>query len=209
MATLSQDDQNAWVLVSKDYEMALETQRHFNDLLIRFRTIGFTSIGVFISGGIAAFSLNPLLACAIFGVSFILLRTFRDFDRNYYHKLLLGAVKKTKEIDEQYGDVTLHFMGQDTRLFGLAEYITNSVRSSATQDAEGHSSTGLIDRFYRRTCWALVILTALSLGRFGYTVIDDRSDSTERSESVWHSTGELLIDSTVTTFSIEVKVDEE
>jgi hypothetical protein len=157
---LSSSDEKTWQLVLKDYEMALETQRHFNDLIMRFRTIMFTVIGVFTSAAVGAYNIHPVLTIVMLFVTFFLLHIFRKFDRDYYHRLLLGAVQKTTEIDALYKDVQVDFLGKSTRVFGLSEYITNKVRAKKEEiSKESHKSIPLINQFY----WFMTIILGLLL----------------------------------------------
>jgi len=115
------------------WKVALETQMHFNDLIVKIRTAVISiSLGVF---GAAAISLrDSTLRIDFLGshhISFVVLLIGLFFligqgiiDYFYYFKLLLGAVKFTESIDKKY---------KNNKLFGLTSSISNEINYSATK----------------------------------------------------------------------------
>lgn len=99
------------------YKLAIETQMHFNDLIMKIRTI-VTSIITAVFGAAAivlgessysVFILNRTIHISaliiIAGIFFLFAYLMLDFF--YYFKLLLGAVDCTKEIEKIYPEFTI------------------------------------------------------------------------------------------------------
>lgn len=110
------------------YKMALDSQMHFNELLIKMRTTVISIIlAVF---GAATISLKDLTLYAqilgrkvhisivilVIGLIFLACQWLIDFF--YYYKLLLGSVKFTEKIDKNY---------EKFGFFGLTTSIIKSV----------------------------------------------------------------------------------
>lgn len=106
---------------TKEWETVIKTQMHFNDLIIKYRTIVF-SVFVSLAGALIALSrsnmtqissadLNALgiLLCAFWFFAFLI-------DINYYHQLLLASVKHAEKFDSN-----------PYKIFGLTSTILNSV----------------------------------------------------------------------------------
>lgn len=102
------------------WKVAIDTQMHFNDLLIKMRTTVISIIlAVF---GAAAIALNEkptwFIQCfcwkihvsaivLILGLIFLLVQFI--IDRCYYFEMLLGAVKFARQIDERYENSNMKF----------------------------------------------------------------------------------------------------
>lgn len=118
---ISQDDLKVW-------EVAINTQMHFNDLLIKMRTTVISIIlAVFGTAVIALKDINfkaQIFNCQVpVGIIVLvigLVFLFAQFllDRFYYFRLLLGAVNFTRSLDKKY---------KDAQLLGLTESITKSM----------------------------------------------------------------------------------
>jgi hypothetical protein len=112
----------------KVWEVALNTQMHFNELLIRSRTtvvtvamavIGATSIALRetnITFQVCSGKVHIGIIILCIGIVFLLAQFIIDYF--YYFKLLLGAVKFTTKLDEKY---------KDKNLFGLTTCINDSI----------------------------------------------------------------------------------
>jgi len=150
--------------LQRDYQLALESQRHFDDLIVKFRTAGFTVVGALMTVGAGAMALSGWIALGVWVTTWIVLKTFTEFDQNYYNRLLIGAVEKTKSIDEQFMKAPVKLGGHDCQLFGLSENITRSMREQAERvDRREHSSSVMIGRFYKTTSMVLSIMCVVAL----------------------------------------------
>jgi hypothetical protein len=88
--------------LSKEWEVTINTQMHFNDLIIRFRSIILSvfvaALGLIFAASkqatITVHDINLLLSIAlVFWLSCFILDYF------YYHKLLMGAIKHAEKFD--------------------------------------------------------------------------------------------------------------
>jgi len=107
----------------KEWEVVIKTQMHFNDLIIKFRSIILTSFATLIGAAIVVFKIYDKFDATYFmyilivvGILWIL-AFFLDYF--YYHHLLLGAVLQAKKYDES---AEMKKLG----LFGLSECITKN-----------------------------------------------------------------------------------
>jgi len=108
---------NEWITIIK-------TQMHFNDLIIRFRSVSLTVLFALI-GGLASISkIIPSVEFSwIFLVALPLGFWIASFvlDFFYYHRLLLGAVAEARKFDES----SVH---ERFGLFGMTACIKNYVQ---------------------------------------------------------------------------------
>ncbi len=108
------------------YKMALDSQMHFNELLIKMRTTVISIIlAVF---GAATISLKDLnlyaqllgrkvhISIVILTIGIIFLACQWLIDFFYYYKLLLGSVKFTEKIDNDEAYKKLGFFGLTTSI---------------------------------------------------------------------------------------------
>ncbi len=120
---------NAWKAI-------VEVQMHFNDMLMRIRNLAVTLI-LAVFGGAALslqyelyFELSRFrfhLAALIITFGLVAWAAMWSVDR-YYHKLLVGAVSKSSEIEDTYDEDWLgmtHAISHESRkLFGCPEAMT-------------------------------------------------------------------------------------
>jgi len=113
------------------WKVALDTQMHFNDLLIRMRTTVISIIlAVFGASALAlrelnapfieVFKLKIHLSSIVLFIGIIFLIGQFLIDRFYYFKLLLGSVTFTDKIDKK-------FENNDKIMFGLTKEINKSI----------------------------------------------------------------------------------
>ena len=91
---LSSNEARAIELYQNEWESVLETQRHFNNLIIKFR--GSTLTGFIFLTGLAVTAEELLKGentLAILSLIFFFWIATAILDLCYYHKLLLGAVE--------------------------------------------------------------------------------------------------------------------
>ena len=110
-------------LYLKEWEVTINTQMHFNNLIIRFRGLTLTAFAAFFGAILAADITNKLSESGFFIILTILAIfwiTSLILDFGYYHKLLLGAVKQSYKFDDSN---YLKKMG----FFGITTCISKSV----------------------------------------------------------------------------------
>ncbi len=120
---LSEEDQGLLKLYMKEWETIIDTQMHFNDLILRFRSITLTSFLVLVGCAITIqeiAALEPAAFFIIIGILSILWLTAFIIDFGYYHRLLLGSVAQALKFDnnerlQRYG------------MFGLTTCISEHV----------------------------------------------------------------------------------
>ena len=112
----------------KIWEIALNTQMHFNELLIRSRTTVVTVAMAVIGATLIAFRETNIkfnicnkeihigVIILFIGIVFLLVQFIIDYF--YYFKMLLGAVNYTTALDRKY---------ENKGLFGLTTYINRSI----------------------------------------------------------------------------------
>ena len=120
-------------LILEEWKTVIQTQMHFNDMIMKMRTTGVSIVlAVF---GAAAYSLqydkliltisNYSFHASVLVVAFglgMLVGVF-GLDYFYYYKMLLGAVKRGYEIDEAYKDRPV----DNTKIFGMTTMIRDEI----------------------------------------------------------------------------------
>lgn len=112
----------------KVWEVALTTQMHFNELLIRSRTTVVTVAMAVIGAALIAFreanitfnicTRHVHIGVVILSIGIVFLCIQFIIDYFYYFKLLLGAVEFTSELDKKY---------RQQKMFGLTTCINKSI----------------------------------------------------------------------------------
>ena len=128
-----------------EWKTTIETQMHFNDLIIKFRSV---VLSVFLTGLGVVFGLSKEMdsngnLCFILTIAFVFWFCCFLLDYFYYQKLLLGAVKHAEKFDEN------EFF-RKKGLFGLTKSISFEI--------SGLLSKALIFIFYILPLMVLVIL---------------------------------------------------
>lgn len=122
-------------LLLEEWKQVSEMQMHFNDMIIRMRTLAVSVvISVF---GAAGFAIGQFedrfvpvageevhVAAIVIAFGLILWLTIFAIDYGYYYKLLIGAVRRGWQIDDAFRTVKL-FDG--VHLFGAARLISEAV----------------------------------------------------------------------------------
>ncbi len=116
--TLSSGEARAIELYQNEWESVLETQRHFNNLIIKFRGSTLTGF-VFLTG--LTVTAEELLkgenTLAILTLIFFFWIATAILDLCYYHKLLLGAVEYADDkFDKHEGLKSQGFFGLTTKV---------------------------------------------------------------------------------------------
>lgn len=92
---------------AKEYELAVQTQMHFNEILMKFRSFGIAVVIAVYSYAITRKDLGISLGCniapsdllAIAGIA--LTFVLAVIDLGYFFPLLLGAVARSTELEEK------------------------------------------------------------------------------------------------------------
>ena len=121
---LTEDERGMLELYLKEWQVIIETQMHFNDLILRFRAITLTTFVTLIGAVVAISKLGVISTHSLqllFLLMFVLWLTSFIIDYRYYHRLLLGSVKQAMKYDNSeyfklYG------------LFGMTSCISDQVR---------------------------------------------------------------------------------
>jgi hypothetical protein len=156
-------NENLGILL-KEWRTGLDTQMHFNELIIRNRTLVIT-IGTGFIGALADATKLALDETTVFfaslAVSIFFVITFL-IDFFYYYQMLKGAVEFTAEIDAY---IKAHPPPglKNVPLFGLTEKITKEVEGGA--EALGCVSGFLIWVYYGLPFSFAVSMTVLNFYR--------------------------------------------
>jgi hypothetical protein len=113
VAQLTQPQVDLLRVRMEEWQTVIQTQMHFNDLIIKFRSIALTTFVTFAGGAIALENLLSLkwpdvlvillLPCGFWFSCFLL-------DYYYYHRLLLGAVAQAGKFDKwDFANADGHF----------------------------------------------------------------------------------------------------
>ena len=110
-------------LYLKEWQVIIETQMHFNDLILRFRSITLTAFIVLIGATVAiekipSISKSDILLIASIPATFWVTAFIMDF--GYYHRLLLGSVAEALKFDNS------EFL-KSYGLFGMTSRISEEV----------------------------------------------------------------------------------
>lgn len=100
------DEQSGFDKALKEYKLVVQTQMHFNEILMKFRSFGIAvviavysyaitrkDLGISFVGGLSPVQ---LLACAGMALTFVL----AAIDLGYFFPLLLGAVERSIELEK-------------------------------------------------------------------------------------------------------------
>lgn len=120
-------------LILREWKTVIQTQMHFNDMIMRTRTNGLTVVMAVY--GAAAFSLQyRQLYLNIFGLRFHVAAAIILFgigmlfglfaiDYGYYYKMLIGAVERSYKIDDAFKGKKIAGFG----IFGMSREISKAI----------------------------------------------------------------------------------
>ncbi len=121
---LIDEDKNMLTVYQTEWKTIIETQMHFNDLIIRFRSIVLTAFITLIGASVALNSagrINEIQSMIMLAMIAALWITAFVMDYCYYHRLLLGSVRQALKFDNSE-------IGKKYGLFGLTTCITRVVQ---------------------------------------------------------------------------------
>ena len=150
--------------IMKEWEIVIQTQMHFNDLLMKMRTATLSIVlAIFGAAGysilsketylltINDFSFHP--SVIIISAGLVLLFSMFIMDYFYYFRLLVGAVKRGWEFDDKFGT-------EDTwKYFGLTTKISHEIG-----EKKGNSKWFVISFYWIPFVAGLFFLFAILFG---------------------------------------------
>ncbi len=110
-------------LSQKEWEVTINTQMHFNDLIIRYRQIFLTIFLTLITASFTLFlngKINPLTVRVILIAIIVSWCLAFVLDYFYYHRMLLASVEYAAKFDE-------NSKLKELALFGLTKHISDKV----------------------------------------------------------------------------------
>jgi hypothetical protein len=127
--TLTKSDIEKTNLILEEWKIVIQTQMHFNDMIMKLRTSGISIVLAFF--GAASLSLQyPQLYLRFFHASvliiasgLVLLASVFVLDYFYYYKMLLGAVERGYQIDDMYKEKPL----DELKMFGMSRMISEAI----------------------------------------------------------------------------------
>lgn len=129
LPVLSENDKFIIGLYQVEWKTIIETQMHFNDLIIRFRSILLTAF-VTLFGASLALNKYDIIGPGLFGfvalIVLVLWLTAFVMDNFYYHQLLLGSVAQAMKFDDSD-------WGRRLGLFGMTTCIGKAVGPLASK----------------------------------------------------------------------------
>ena len=176
------------------WKKVVQTQEHFNEICMKVRTLYATVLaailslyGVFMkdaSGGLSvgSASIDPIIFICL--AIIVATTLFYFVDREWYHRLLLGAVEQGVAIENRWGSVLPEIqMGQKiyekspvdlSHRPWLVKFLRLFVHDSRLKSASKLHSDAKIEVFYKPIRWIALGFLVLSLF-FGGLKISDRS----------------------------------
>lgn len=122
-------------ILMEEYKTVIDTQMHFNDMLMKMRAIVFSVI-IAVFGGAAAIlgqypqqflyidKLPVHVAALVILFGLFLLVAIAIMDYCYYYKMLLGAVRRGYEFDELLKEENFY---KNFHLFGMSQKIRDAI----------------------------------------------------------------------------------
>lgn len=126
---LSDNEKAVIPLYQTEWKTIIETQMHFNDLIIRFRSIVLTAFITLVGASLAlqgTMKIDEKQFLMILTILIFLWTTAFVMDFFYYHRLLLGSVAQAMKFDESE-------LGKRHGLFGLTTCISRVVHPPASK----------------------------------------------------------------------------
>lgn len=126
---LSDNEKELIQLYQTEWKTIIETQMHFNDLIIRFRSIVLTAFITLVGASVALQGTKKIdenQFLMIITILIFLWTTAFVMDFFYYHRLLLGSVAQAMKFDASE-------LGKRIGLFGLTTCISRVVHPPASK----------------------------------------------------------------------------
>lgn len=121
-------------LLLEEWKVVIQTQMHFNDMIIKMRTAGLSVLIAVFGGAAIAIGQYPdrfieiarrdfHVSAPIIFFGLVLWLAIFLIDYLYYHKCLLGAVERGYEIDKAYEKSQI----AGTRMYGMTTLIRDAI----------------------------------------------------------------------------------
>jgi len=110
-------------IYQNEWRTIIQTQMHFNDLLVRLRTVTITALATLVGAAVAIIQIAKLrdgAAIVVFWAPWFIWLIVFVLDFFYYHRLLIGSVKAALKFDDNK-------FFQKQGLFGMTQVITDTV----------------------------------------------------------------------------------
>jgi hypothetical protein len=120
---LTVEEHRCLSLYLEEWKLVIQTQMHFNDIVLRFRTMALTAFVTLIAAIIALSkiaTLNRATVILLMCMPLILWTAAGALDLCYYHRLLLGAVTQAEKYDNSE-------IARKYCLFGMTTCISSSI----------------------------------------------------------------------------------
>ena len=109
-----------------EWKVVIETQMHFNDLIIRFRSITLTAFISMTGAALTLLKMEIFVDNLLLLIPIVFWCTAGILDFCYYNRLLLGSVRQAKKFDQSK-------KMKELGLFGMTACIGSHVNSTATK----------------------------------------------------------------------------
>lgn len=123
MPTINEQEYKILQLYLQEWQVIISTQMHFNDLILRFRSITLTAFVTLVGATVAIEKFVQLSKSDIFLISSLpatLWLTAFIIDFGYYHRLLLGSVAEASKFDNSDNLKAYGLFGMSTC---ISEYV--------------------------------------------------------------------------------------
>jgi hypothetical protein len=121
--------------ILEQWKTIVGIQMHFNDMIIRARTLGLTVVVAVYGAAVASIGQFPKQYLSILGrelhisiigflLGFILLISVFIIDRCYYYELLIGSVEKAEELENLLNPIEINGKKE---IAGITHYLTKKV----------------------------------------------------------------------------------
>lgn len=123
---MTESDTEKIKIIFEEYKLAVQTQMHFNDMIMKMRSSAISVFLAIISAAALSLQYNITLKfgsyifhasilIALMGI--VLMLSIYIIDYYYYNKMLIGSVNKTITMDTQFKEYKIlnsQFLGQST-----------------------------------------------------------------------------------------------
>jgi len=107
----------------QEWDIVIRTQMHFNEMIMKTRTLGMTAVVGLLSASAAATQYSRQISLGIAFFALVLLAGVFILDYCYYYKMLLGSVDKGYQIDDGFKEMKI----AGSRMFGMSHMIRDRI----------------------------------------------------------------------------------
>lgn len=131
--SITQNEVEKTKLVLEEWKTVIQTQMHFNDMIMRLRTTGISIVLAFFGAASISLQYSQLYlkfkyfsfhaSVLIIASGLVLLISVFVLDYCYYYKMLLGAVERGYQIDKMYKEKPL----DELKMFGMSQMVSEAI----------------------------------------------------------------------------------